>query len=254
MRYTTATQRINAVAAVCHQAKAEGWKYGDSHTFPPCADGYISCDRLIARALWNLGFKDQPKVGSTCGITTFNMDEWMREHGATVITDQTKTKKGDFVLMKKRGTVTPNEEWHAFVMASDYGPSINKYDLGSQTRINLGGYFAGAAFNEWSTKEFFAAYRMPSGSKKTEKYTKILPAVYLGKKGSAVRLLQKLLLYANCKGADGQALKVDGVCGANTVHAINVYQDRKRRRGVELGTNGKSDGICAEKMWRSMIG
>ena len=250
MRYTTAAQRLNAVAAVCHQAKAEGWKYGDSHTFPPCADGYVSCDRMEARALWNLGFTDQPRVGSTCGITVINMDEWMRDHGATVITDPTKVKKGDFVLMKKRGSVTPSAEWHTFAMASDYGPTINKYDLGSQTRINLGGYFEGVPFNEWSTKEFFAAYRLPSSGKKNEKYTRVLPAVYLGKKGSAVRLLQKLLLYANCKGKDGKALTVDGTCGENTAYAIKTYQRRKKKQGVDLG----DDGICGALMWKTMIG
>lgn len=250
MRYTTAAQRLNAVAAVCHQAKVEGWRYGDSHTFPPCADHFISCDRLIARALWNLGLTDQPKLGSTCGITVINMDEWMRAHGAAVITDKAKVKKGDFVLMKKAGSVTPSAEWHAFVMASDYGPAINKYDLGSQTRINLGGFFTGVQFDEWSTKEFYAAYRLPSGSKKTEKYTRVLPAVYLGKKGSAVRLLQKLLLYANCKGKDGKALTVDGVCGENTAYAIKVYQIRKKKQGTDLG----EDGICGAKMWKTMIG
>ena len=250
MIYTTAAQRNNAVAAVCHMAKAEDWKYGDSHTFPPCADHFVSCDRMIARALWNLGFHDQPKVGSTCGITVINMDEWMRAHGATVITDKTKVKKGDFVLMKKNGSVTPSAEWHAFAMASDYGPTINKWDLGSQTRINLGGYFAGALFDEWSTKEFFAAYRMPSGSKKTEKYTRVLPAVYEGKTGSAVRLLQKLLRYANCKGKDGKQLNVDGVCGENTVYAIKTYQIRKKKQGTDLG----EDGICGAKMWKAMIG
>lgn len=253
MIYTTAEQRVKKAGEVCAWAKNYCYGHGDSHSLPPGKDHWISCDRLCARMEYEFGNTDQ-QMG---GFTVFTAEQYLTAHGAAKITDKTKVKKGDYILMKVVGQSRPTEFWHMFVMATDYNNGvISKYDLGSTERIKAGGYFQNVAFNEWTGyREFYCAFRMPSTpNKKEETHKKILPAVYLNKKGSAVRLLQKLLLYANCRGKDGQPLKVDGVCGVNTVHAINVYQDRKRRRGVELGTDGKNDGICGEKMWKSMIG
>lgn len=252
MIYTTSDQRVRKAGEVCAWAKTH-CLYGDSHSLPPAQDGWISCDRLPARMEYEFGNTDQ-QAG---GFTVFTAESYLMSKGAAKITREQDCKRGDYVLMQELGTNRPNERWHMFVMASDYnGGVIDKYDTGSTPRIKAGGFSRGVAFNEWpGQRKFYAAFRMPSKpDKKSEVYTKKLPAVYMGKKGSAVRLLQKLLLYANCKGADGKPLKVDGTCGINTVYAINVYQTRKRKRGVELGTDGKNDGICGAKMWKAMIG
>lgn len=249
----TVTQFINAVKAVCTKAKNEHWRYGNSQALPPCADGIISCDRMVARALYDLGFKSQPKGG----ITVLNMEQFLLKWGFKKISSKSSLKKGDIILFKQDGTSSPTAFWHTFVItAYDANKQIcSKYDEGSQPRIDAGGFFANVALDEWNDKSFYCAFRLPSSpSKKQETYTKVLRAVYYGQKGSHVRLLQKLLKYANCKGKDGKVLEVTGKCGDNTVHAINVYQTRKRKAGVELGTNGKNDGICGSKMWQELVG
>lgn len=65
-----------------------------------------------------------------------------------------------------------------------------------------------------------------------------------GSKGNNVKLLQRLLKSNSCKGADGKALTVDGVCGANTVYAIKAYQKKK---GLE------ADGIAGPTTWKSIL-
>lgn len=78
--------------------------------------------------------------------------------------------------------------------------------------------------------------------------------VQRGSDGPDVKLLQRLLKSMNIKGRDKKALKVDGVCDDNTVYAICVYQARRRKHGVDVGTNGKSDGQCGQKMWTDILG
>lgn len=77
--------------------------------------------------------------------------------------------------------------------------------------------------------------------------------VSLGSYGTVVLLLQEILRARGFKGADGKDLGLDKSCGYNTVHAINAYQSARRQYGVELGTNGKDDGICGQKMWADLI-
>ena len=48
-------------------------------------------------------------------------------------------------------------------------------------------------------------------------------------------------------------LDLDREAGANTIYAINSYQNDRRKQGVELGTNGKNDGTCGQKMWKDLI-
>lgn len=257
MIYSTPAKFLAAVRQVYLTAKAGNYRYGDSKKMPPTSDGVISCDRLIAKACWDLGWTDQPVVGATSGITVINMEEYFKKWGWKKITSKAKLQKGDVVLMKKIGTSKPDASWHSFVLTA-YDPATgicSKYDEGSQERIKATQPFKNVPLNEWpDTRTFYCGFRVPVFSKKNEKYVKNLPAVYLGKSGSAVRLLQKLLRYANCKGKDGKVLEVDGDCGENTVHAINVYQTRKRKQGIELGTNGVNDGVCGEKMWKAMVG
>ena len=155
----TTKQFIDAVSKVAQIAQKSNWHYGDSHGVPPCSDGYISCDRLIARALWDLGFTDQ-QVG---GMTVLTMDKYLTGHGFKKITDQKALQPGDSILMKQNGTSAPTAAWHAFVITA-YNPSTgicSKYDEGSESRIRAGGFFANVPLNEWSNRTFFAGYRVP---------------------------------------------------------------------------------------------
>lgn len=80
-----------------------------------------------------------------------------------------------------------------------------------------------------------------------------IPTVAPGSRGKHVKSLQILLNAAGIKGGDGRQLKEDGDAGSNTVFAINSYQAIRRSQGVELGTDGKNDSHCGDKMWHDII-
>lgn len=84
-------------------------------------------------------------------------------------------------------------------------------------------------------------------------YTVTLEGVEKGCKGPSVKILQRLLRSMSIKGKDGKLLKVTGVCDEDTVHAICIYQTRRRKHGIDVGTNGKSDGQCGKKMWKDIF-
>lgn len=150
-----------ACAAVCAEARAGGWKYGDSQTLPPCADKTISCDRMIARALYNLGYKNQPKGG----ITVMNMEKYLLSWGFKKITNANDITHGDIILMKADGTTSPTAAWHTFLCDQFWGVNkIWKYDCGSQTRIQTAQPFVNVPLDEWNNKSFYCAFRVPSSS------------------------------------------------------------------------------------------
>ena len=89
-------------------ARKKGWRYGNSTVTPPCSDGIISCDRLIARALYDLGFKDQRRGGETCG----SLESYLSNHGFEKSNSFSAIKKGSILLVKHAGL---NYWSHAFV-------------------------------------------------------------------------------------------------------------------------------------------
>lgn len=75
-----------------------------------------------------------------------------------------------------------------------------------------------------------------------------------GSEGSSVVLCQTLLKGKGYKGKNGKVLVLDGKCGTQTVYAINKYQETMRSEGIELGNDGKNDGICGKKCWKALLG
>ena len=127
----TTEEFLAEVAAVYQIAHDNGYVYGDSQTTPPCEDGIISCDRLIARALWNLGMTDQPEKGMNVGKEV----AYLTTHGFELVTDQSQLKPGDIVMQDNGVSGIPNWRWHTFVLVS-YDPETTmceKYDCGHFT-------------------------------------------------------------------------------------------------------------------------
>lgn len=150
---------IQATKAVYEMAHNGHYKYGDSHALPPCADGVISCDRLVARAMWNLGYTSQPHGG----ITVLNMESYLLKWGAKKITDQNALRSGDIVLFRNASMIS-NAGWHAFVLTDFKSVSnISKYDCGSQERINSAQPFRNVPLNQWpGVRWFYCAFRFES--------------------------------------------------------------------------------------------
>lgn len=152
---------LTAVKAVADYAKANGWTYGNSTTTPPCADKKISCDRLIARAMYDLGYTDQPQGGFVCGnVINAHLLKW----GFTKVTDKSKIKPGAVVAVKKKTQKYMN---HVFVVKS-YDPKTDrcdKFDMGSNTRIKTAQPFTNVKLVEWSDREFVCAWNVPENLK-----------------------------------------------------------------------------------------
>lgn len=150
---------MESVRAICEFARENNFSYGDSQTDPPCSDHLISCDRMVARALYDMSptmFRDQGPHGfneSTGG----DEDTYLSSHGFTKITDKSQLTRGDIVCMVKDG-----RNIHTFVLdgydaAND---KCDKFDCGDNWRVKSVQPFKGVPLNEWNDGRTFGyAYR-----------------------------------------------------------------------------------------------
>lgn len=155
----TTQQLINAVRNVYLMAHNNGFRYGGSLSLPPCADGLIACDRLVARALWDVGYTDQPPGGVTC----LNIESYLLGKKFKRIADPNKLKAGDIVLIETLGHPYADGSWHVyFINSFSSVNSISKYDMGSQERIWMNQPFTNVPVNEWGGRQFHCALRLPN--------------------------------------------------------------------------------------------
>lgn len=153
----TYTERwIAAVKTVADMARIKGWKYGDSQKTPPCSDGLISCDRLEARALYDLGYTDQRTGGEVCST----LPEWLQAHGWKKVTKKANIKQGAIVAVRDKG-----KNWisHVFTVTSyDSTKDVcTKFDCGSNERIKTVQPFKDVKLVEWGNREFVCAWNPP---------------------------------------------------------------------------------------------
>ena len=234
----TSNAFLAAVKAVYQMAHKNGYIYHDSQTLPPCADKRISCDRLISRALWDLGYQSQPKGGYTInnGIET-----WLIGLGFKKTTDKKQIKPGAVICVGQSGTKTS----HVFVIntyntSTDY---CSKYDMGSNDRIKATQPFNNVKLNEWPARHFIAAYNCPTEEKKTISNNISTTKNYLSKgdKGQAVKTLQKNLNYVY-----NSNLTVDGEFGDKTLAAVKQFQ---KAAGLEVdGMYGQKSKVRLESL------
>lgn len=177
---------LDSCQNVVDKARTEGWRYGDSRATPPCSDKLISCDRLIARAMYDLGYKDQRTGGETCGT----LDSWLSAHGWKKVTDPAKILPGAVVGVhyKKNNYID-----HVFVIVSynHKAGTCTKYDTGCNERIQSKQPVT-VKFLEWGPdRVFWAAWNPPETStlepdQKEDKSGIKYPTTYNGIDYSAV--------------------------------------------------------------------
>ena len=129
LRSTTAkTVKVDeflaSVKATQEYARTHGYIYADSQSKVPTADKKISCDRLVAKALWNLGMTDQPKGGIALRD---DIDLWLRRHGFKKSTNMSAVREGTVMLVMNPS----GSSRHVFVVASKDGNQYKRYDCGS---------------------------------------------------------------------------------------------------------------------------
>lgn len=222
-----ANQIINSTAAVYQMAHNGRYRYGDSHATPPCADGVISCDRLVARALWNLGYQGQPAGG----ITVLNMESYLTRWGATKIAKESDIAAGDIVLMRQNGQATPTAAWHTFVVTavtrSGSVTRINKYDMGSQERINSPQPFVNVPVNQWSNKSFYCAFRFDS----YKDYVFTPSVLKAGTTGLSAYLCSEIMKARGYKGIKDQEIEVNFTHTIGDMAAVGECKLQRCRRG-----------------------
>lgn len=147
---------LSQAKIVGQMAKDKGWKYGDSHSLPPCKDKWISCDRIVARTLYDLGYTDQPKGGITINN---GIDTYLKKWGFTKVTSASKIKPGAVVAVGLNGNIE-----HVFIVEKyDHKTGIcSKFDAGSDERIKKACHFKNVQLLEWSNRQFICAWNVPS--------------------------------------------------------------------------------------------
>lgn len=124
----TVDQFLESCRNVTVTARMRGYRYGDSHAADPTTDGIISCDRLVAKALYDLGYTDQPIGGITCGNADEYLSAWGFERGESMYDIRT----GSILLVRHMWASGTD---HMFVAAGpfDFGSmTCDRYDCGSQ--------------------------------------------------------------------------------------------------------------------------
>ena len=142
---------LDKVADVAEWARKNNLKYGDSRSQVPCDDGKISCDRLVARALYELGYTDQPVGGITCG----HVESYLPSYGFTKVTKTKDIKPGAVVAVRYKNH---NYIDHVFVIKSydDKTGVCDKYETGSDYDIQHQQPFH-TKLLEWGEDRIFVA-------------------------------------------------------------------------------------------------
>ena len=210
---------INAVANVADMARVNKWIYGDSRSTRPCDDGKISCDRIVARALYDLGFTNQPTGGITCG----HMESYLPKFGFNKVTKTSQIKPGAVIAVRYKEHSYID---HVFVVKSynDKTGICVKYDTGSNQRIQSQQPFTTQLLEWGANRIFVAAWNVPdkldpssssaSGWSATGTATAKIDNLNVRKtpdsKGEVIRKVNK-----------GNRFEVDGNIVGNWVH-VNV--------------------------------
>ena len=151
----TVDQFLDSCRNVTETARINQYRYGDSSAEDPTTDGIISCDRLIAKALYDLGYTDQKQGGITC----VDADEWLAAHGFIRSTSLADAKRGSIMLVKHEGEDSTS---HMFVFASDFdleSMTGDRYDCGSQDFIDRPQPVSGVGY--WYRTDDVIVYNIP---------------------------------------------------------------------------------------------
>ena len=209
----TVAQLLKSCKNVMDTARKNGYKYGDSRSLPPTDDGLISCDRLIAKALWDLGFKDQQKGGEV--VST--LEDYLTKHGFKKSTAKKDIKQGSILLVTHKGS---KNYGHAFVCVSCYDDwTTDRYDAGSDARIQKKQPLKGLSWDY--QKENFAVFNIPVKEEKKDDKKETFKAT-----GTATATVDDLNVRKEPdatatvlrKLSKGNRFEVDGQISGNWVH------------------------------------
>lgn len=239
----TVEQFLKSCKNVVDRARTKGWRYGNSTATLPCSDGIISCDRLIARALYDLGFTDQRRGGETCG----SLERYLLDHGFKRSFSFSDIKRGSILLVKHAG----HTYWdHAFV-ALNFNPKTYvtcRYDTGSNERIQSVQPLMNVSWGY--RKDVIGVFNIPEPPKpiepqahkltqKGQKYLREFMGTGSSPKADGYfdaewKALYKKAIQAALNDDFDAGLKVDGKYGDVTRAAVDKYCTNKLKHGKTL--------------------
>ena len=144
---------MKSVQNTVEYARTHNYHYGNSHASPPTSDGIISCDRLISKSLWDIGYTDQ----SPGGVVVADMESYLISHGWKKSTSIQDCKYGSVVLVGPNGV--NGAPSHAFVCVG-YNPNtgiMQTYDEGAEWRIYSSQPFT---TDNWNQSLIYGIYNM----------------------------------------------------------------------------------------------
>ena len=124
----TARTFLQAVKATQEYARVHRYIWADSQSKVPATDGKISCDRLVSRALYDLGFTDQVKGGAALGR---GFEDFLLKCGFKKSMKLSDAKPGSVLVV-----INPSgSSRHVFVIAEAKNGKYKRYDCGSTAWI-----------------------------------------------------------------------------------------------------------------------
>ena len=202
---------LAAAKEITTYVKENNFSYGNAQYMPPKEDGttnddgskLISCDRLVAWALYKCGYTDQPEHGLCVSkggkfIEYCESKEWER------IDDVEDVQAGDIVFTGQLDDEGKKAR-HVFICAGDG----KRYDCGSDERIKLTGQYSGYTsqpFNEEISSDFMCAYRVTGTTAISTGFREDLDVIAMGN-GKVVELLDES---NNLFSLDGLSIGIDG--------------------------------------------
>lgn len=202
--------------------------YGDNMCFPIGRTLTWSCDRLPAAVAYELGLTEQrADLGGSHGWLTKDWIKLVDKGLADKITRVEDLQAGDIVVIR-----TPSDPtFHTFVMASDYGPVISKWDFGWDTKIEREQPYESEIIEEaWKSQGKSVNYGVRWIYKEEPK--QVTPKQALVMKGQTESIK-----------FTGHKIEVDGIRGSNTnrqmvrclQHAANLDWKSGLKEDGDLG-------------------
>ncbi len=198
-------KKMDEVADYAYSLDPHGSKglilYGDNTCFPIGRTLTWSCDRLPAAVAYLLGLTDQrADLGGSHGWLTKDWIKLVNKGLADKIMRVEDLQAGDIVVIR-----TPSDPtFHTFVMASDYGPVISKWDFGWDTKIEREQpYESGIIEEAWKSDGKKVNYGIRWRYKKSEKTLTPKQALVMKGQTESIKFT-------------GHKIEVDGIRGSET--------------------------------------
>ena len=249
----------NAVQATYEYAHNNCHYDPTDQSYPVGNDGKMDCTGLVLRSLWMLGYVNRP-------LNCDEMDALMPQFGFKKSTDVNDIFRHSVCVVQwvLPQWVGSNHVHHTYVaIGGNSDGTINKFDTGSDPRIDAHQPYTHVQIDEWGGKYCLKHiwYLDEEEEQKPESndgvYISILRSnnmsklfklkqVGKGDKGVEVLLLQEIL-----KARKLYTGGLDRIFGSKTEEAVKKYQQSRIDAGAKLG---KADGICGKKTWSDILG